>query len=149
MATLIQIELRGPDFIKSAVEIAPKIAVNSIAKLFVFNMTVDCINSLQGALLKLKTYFATTGVVIITTSQILPSTTKTLLQTAAGVPVQINQSMFSIPLSGLSSPLTSSSTMGMPTITNTQQMTNWTILSNIQTTLHNIQKDVIRNLSTG
>lgn len=144
MSNKIEIELRGPEFIKSAVELTQRISVNSLTNVYVYNMTADCVKSLEGALQKLRAYFAKGGVVVISTSQILPKSTKAVLQAASGVMVQISQAMLSMPSSNL--PAAEGTTLNqMQTDAAAQQSERWKIMQKTQTNIFEITQDVTVN----
>lgn len=149
MSNKIEIELRGPEFIQSAVEITQRISVNTLTNIFVYNMTADCVKSLEGALQKLRAYFVKGGAVIITTSQILPKSAKAVLQGASGVMVQISHSMLSMPSSDLSqpdSPAANGTITGqMQTDAAAQKSERWKIMQKTQTNIFEITQDITVN----
>ncbi|QQS39725.1 MAG: hypothetical protein IPM63_10080 [Acidobacteriota bacterium] len=87
MSSRIEVELQGPQFVQSAVEISKTASLGSISRLNARNVTSDSLSALKTALSNLKAYFTKDAQVMLTTSQDLPSNATADLSSASGVTV--------------------------------------------------------------
>lgn len=94
MSNRVVVEISGPQFVQSAVEMSKGISLQTIFRLNVHNLTGNSVSALQSALNKLRNYFANDGSVMISTSQALSNGTASVLSSAAGVPVYISNPTF-------------------------------------------------------
>ncbi|MBS1792271.1 MAG: hypothetical protein JSS81_00375 [Acidobacteria bacterium] len=150
MANQIEIELRGPGFTQSAVEISRKVAPKSISKLFVYNATADSLKALEGALEKLSPDFAAGAAVLVVTSQNLPRGAEAMLGKAAKVPVRVTKPTTSVPFSMTDQPLhydpAENSIMSqLSQDAQKQQAERWKIMKETQNRIFEITQDVTVN----
>ena len=151
MSNPVELELRGPEFVQSAVEISQKVSVKSISRLYVYNVTADAIKALETALSKLRGYFTNNALVVLTSPQQLPFQTAFALQIAGGVPVTINGPIGSTNPNSLfqmqASEMQNSQTILTQTAANAQKQRaeRWKIMQETQTKIFEITQDITAN----